>query len=677
MRAARTRMRRSVARLAVLVGLLTVILIGQAGPASAACEGDPPTPSHPYGLLGLSQLGAPDWSKVPATAPNPFTDPNTRLVDVYGYGYQWGTYDLGCGVDIARDPSAVMFTKMANLGWTLPVAAAALLSASRELASWGPFDFLDPLLSSIQSSIKTDLWQVWFPISLLVVGLTVLLKARSAAYAATAQMLGWVALVVAVSAFFLQYPARADHLIGDGMTKVVHTASAPFGAVDADEQLSREVLYPQWLEGELGTSDSPTAQKYGPDLLWATHYTWSEEKQLRADPSSKERIDKAKADKFVATAKAVKNSDPGAYAYLTGHRSESRITAVTLAALFAWALALFGIIGFLLLALAQLMVRVFVIGFPLAGLVGVHPRGQFVLMRMWGLFTSAVLNAVKFGIATALFSIAASGTLKAPINGVAKIAALILLTVVTLVVAHPMRAFKTMIPGADPYHSYLMGGLKRAASFAVTRSAVASGVEAGADATQPDEETASQPVARRASRSEEYTMPPLPAPPDRRPSAELTASPIRHTAAELPAGPSIFASEPASDFDRQRSADVRPNPTQDALLMPPVSAPRPAEVRAVPVAPASVPVPSLTPVATADTRPGRAPIEGPAPSAPARSTPDVDLSAPLYSTRIDPRLYTSSDVTHGELQLSDTQVDDDGREVHVIYRRDGLDAQPA
>ncbi len=671
--AASARVRRSVVRLAVLVGLLTVILIGQAGPASAACEGDPPTPSHPYGLLGLGQLGAPDWTKVPATAPNPFTDPNARLVDVYGYGYQWGTYDLGCGIDIARDPSAVMFTKIANLGWTLPVAAAALLSASRQLASWGPFDFLDPLLSSVQSSIKTDLWQVWFPISLLVVGLTVLVKARSAAYAATAQMLGMVALVVAVSAFFLQYPARADHLIGDGMTKIVHTASAPFGAVDADEQLSREVLYPQWLEGELGTTDSPTATKYGPDLLWATHYTWSEEKQLRADPGSKEKIDKAKADKFKATAKAVKNSDPGAYASLTGHRSESRVTSVMMASMFAWALALFGIIGFLLLALAQLMCRVFVIGFPLAGLVGVHPRGQFVLMRLWGLFTSAVLNAVKFGIATALFSIVATGTLKAPINGVAKMAALILLTVVALVVAHPMRAFKTMIPGADPYHSYVMGGLRRAASFAVTRSAVASGVEAAADAAQPDEEAASQPVGRRASRSEEDTMPPLPALPDRRQNMEVTSAPIRHAPAELPAGPSIFTAEPSSDYDRQRTADVRPNPTQDAIPMPPVSVPRSSEVHSVPVVAASAP--ALAPAARDTTR--RAPLDAPAPSAPTRSIPDADLSAPLYSTRVDPRLYASSDTTHGELPLADTQVDDDGREVHVIYHRDGRDAQPA
>jgi len=675
MAAGGARVRRSAVRLAVLLGLLTVILIGQAGPASAACEGDPPTPSHPYGLLGLGQLGAPDWSKVPATAPNPFTDPKTRLVDVYGYGYQWGTYDLGCGVDIARDPSAVMFTKVANLGWTLPVGAAALLSASRELASWGPFDFLDPLLSSIQSSIKTDLWQVWFPISLLVVGLTVLLKARSAAYAATAQMLGWVALVVAVSAFFLQYPARADHLIGDGMTKIVHTASAPFGAVDVDEQLSREVLYPQWLEGALGSSDSPTAQRYGPDLLWATHYTWSEEKQLRADPSAKRKIDQAKADKFVATAKAVKSSDPGAYGYLTGHRSEYRLTSVLMASLFAWALALFGIIGFLLLALAQLMCRVFVIGFPLAGLVGVHPRGQFVLMRLWGLFTSAVLNAVKFGIATALFSIAASGTLKAPINGLVKIAALIVLTVVALIVAHPLRSMKTMIPGADPYHSYIMGGLKRAASFAVTRSAVSSGVEAAADAAQPDTDSTSEPVTRRAARSEEYTMPPLPAPPARRPNVELTASPVRYAPAALPAGPSIFAGDPTAGYDRRSSADARPISTQEAIPIPTVGPPRRGEVPGVYVVPSATP--SLSPVAIAGGAHDHPAMNDQEPFASPRSTPDVDLSAPLYSTKVDPRLYASSDVTHGELPLADTQVDDDGREVHVIYHREGRDAQPA
>lgn len=169
-------------------------------------------------------------------------------------------------------------------------------------------------------------------------------------------------------------------------------------------------------------------------------------------------------------------------------------------------------------------------------------------------------------------------------------------------------------------------------------------------------------------------MPPLPAPPDRRQNAELTSAPIRHAPAELPAGPSIFTAEPSSDYDRQRTADVRPQATQDAIPMPPVSAPRPSEVHSVPLVTGSAP--ALTPVATADT-PSRAPLEGPAPSAPPRSTPDADLSAPLYSTRIDPRLYTASDTTHGELPLADTQVDDDGREVHVIYHRDGLDAQPA
>ena len=152
-------------------------------------------------------------------------------------------------------------------------------------------------------------------------------------------------------------------------------------------------------------------------------------------------------------------------------------------------------------------------------------------------------------------------------------------------------------------------------------------------------------------------MPPLPAMPDRRAGAEVTSAPIRYAPAELPVGPSIFAAEPTADYDRQRAEDVRSNPSEDAITMPTVNSPRPADLRAVPLT-AAAPAP-------------------PTPSAPPRTAPEADLSAPLYSTRIDPRLYASSGTTHGELPLADTQVDDEGREVHVIYHRDGRDAQPA
>ena len=179
--------RRSLGLIVALLLLSGLMVVSLAAPASAACEGDPPTPSHPYGLLGLGMVGAPDWDQVPDTAPDPFADKSARLVDVYGYGYQWGTYDLGCGADVARDPLAVLDTQIGNLGWVVPTTAGVFVSSLQDLAVMGPFDFLDPLIGSIQTSIRDRLWTTWFPVALIIGGLGVLFRARRAEYSATAR----------------------------------------------------------------------------------------------------------------------------------------------------------------------------------------------------------------------------------------------------------------------------------------------------------------------------------------------------------------------------------------------------------------------------------------------------------------------------------------------------------
>jgi hypothetical protein len=676
--------RRSAGLIVALLLLSGFMVVGLAAPASAACEGDPPTPSHPYGLLGLGMIGAPDWSQVPDTAPDPFADKGVRLVDVYGYGYQWGTYDLGCGADVARDPFAVLDTQVGNLGWVVPTTAGVLVSSLRHLAVMGPFDFLDPLIGSVQTSIRDRLWTTWFPVALIVAGLVVLSRARRADYSATARTLGWVGLILAVSALFLQAPTTVDRGISDGMTKVVQTASAPFGTTSIDEQIAREVLYPQWLQGELGAMSGPTAANFGPKLLAATHYTWTDEKQMAADPGARARINRAKATQFRDLADQLKDQDPAAYSHLTGKQGESRLTAVLFAGLTTIGLALFVILGFVVLALAQLVARVFVIGFPLAGLIAVaHPRGQFAVMQLWSLFTAAFLAAVKFAVVTGLYTLFAAGVMRAPIGGLAQLGALLLLTILGLMFAKPFRSFKTIVPGLDPRHSYTMGALRRLTTFGGTEVAVARGVESGIEST-----TGPRPAVQPRTRAEEESLAPLPRVAWRGSTwvSQTTASAAtaRSPAADLrrPVWYSESAPAPSSSTSAPASAPVVPAPpvVVTPVVLPAASRNGHTRMRSDPSPPQEVATgsgadttrngvagPTAAAVGTAIAGTALVGVPRPALHATTSTSGAERVAEPIYAR---PASHVSESVTApGELVLADKQVDPEGREVFVIYHR--------
>jgi hypothetical protein len=656
------------------------MVVGLATPASAACEGDPPTPSHPYGLLGLGMIGAPDWNQVPDRAADPFADNDVRLVDVYGYGYQWGTYDLGCGADVARDPFAVLDTQIGNLGWVVPTTAGVLVSSLQQLAVMGPFDFLDPLIGSVQTTVRDRLWTTWFPVALILAGLVVLFRARRAEYSATARTLGWVGLILAVSALFLQAPMAVDRGISNGMTKVVETASAPFGTTSIDEQITRDVLYPQWLQGELGTTTGPTAETFGPRLLAATHYTWSDEKQMAADPGARARINRAKATQFRDLAEQLKDQDPAAYSHLTGQQGESRLTAVMFAGLSTLGLALFVILGFVVLALAQLVARVFIIAFPLAGLVAVaHPRGQFAVMQLWSLFTAAFLAAVKFAVVTGLYTLLAAGVMRAPIGGLAKLGALMLLMIIGLMFAKPFRSFKTLVPGLDPKHSYTMGALRRVTSFAATEAAVSRGVETGVE-TAASPRSAMPPKVR----SEEESLPPMPAAwraGSVREQATAQGRAARAQGADVRSpiwlatdGPAVapaFAGAPGPAVFAQPPAVVI---TPVVLPTAPGSNGHAPARSAVPSHRQAAAPPDPVPVANALVRSpvaangaSLASLGGPSAKGSTSSTSAERVAEPVYAR---PASHVSESVTApGDMVLADKQVDVDGREVFVIYHR--------
>jgi hypothetical protein len=344
---------------------------------------------------------------------------------------------------------------------------------------------------------------------------------------------------------------------------------------------------------------------------------------------------------------------------------------------------LFVILGFVVLALAQLVARIFIIAFPLAGLVAVaHPRGQFAVMQLWSLFTAAFLAAVKFAVVTGLYTLLAAGVMRAPIGGLAKLGALLLLMILGLMFAKPFRSFKTLVPGLDPRHSYTVGALRRITSFAATEVAVTRGVEAGVETTT-NARRATQPIVR----AEEESLPPLPSVALRggtfQGHATAGAQTTRAPAADL-RRPVWFAADSALPSPSPTVAPTSPTTagSPPAVVVTPVVLPAPASARnghapvqseaparqAATAANDPVPVGSAvvrSPIAANGT--SLAGLAGPAARGSTAARSAGQVAEPVYAR---PASHASESMTApGEMILADKQVDAEGREVFVIYHR--------
>jgi hypothetical protein len=508
--AAGTRHRKWLVRMLAGMFVIAGTVVLQAGPAAAICEGDAPAPTAPDGTIAGWLTTDPDMNKVPDQAPDPFKDPKVPFTDVYGYGSHWGTYDLGCGSDTLNDPGGVMFTKLGNLFIESAKIPAVAASSVKGFVTGNPFDWMNSTLTQLNLDVDTKVWRVWFPVSVMALGCWFVWRAKRADFAETSRLVGITLLLTTVSVFFLQYPARANDMFDKVIGAAVNAAASPFSSGRIDEQINRQVLYPAWLKGELGSSDSGTATKYGPGLYESTHYSWSDVKAIQAAGENSEKkqkeINKAKSDRFKALAEEIKKNDPEAYQHLTGRAGETRFGAAIFAGLFSWPAGLYFLFAMLMVAMALLMTRGFVIGAPLVAIVAIHPKGWTAMQQLFGLFTSALFNAAKFTFAGALYAILTASLLNAPTNALMKLFFLIVVTTAAFVLTKPFRAMKTIIPGMDPNHSYLGGMVKRALNYATTRKATRDGVnDASKDEAKREQEQKEERVAH-----EEETLDPIP-----------------------------------------------------------------------------------------------------------------------------------------------------------------------
>ncbi len=466
----------------VLLGLLTLVIMGVVAIAvpdtASALPGVPdcksaPTPEVPgRGVVGFFEAGP---AKAPAPA-DPFAPgAQTSIHDQYGYaGLRFNTYDLGCGPEITRAPDATVGTTMANWIMTFPKALVAATGALLNTAYHPTFlNVFDPLVSSVVDTLRRTVFDQWAALVVVAIGFLIIWRARRASLASSTSAIGWALLVMLIATVLFRWPVEAgraaDRSVQMTLSAVTgglnghRTDGQASAGVEATSELHEALLYKAWLGGTFGDDNSVVARKYGPKVFDGQALTWSQAQTLNKDPGQGQQIINAKQHEFESAASAVKSEDPDAYEYLVGRRSDTRVGYAVLAAVASICAVPFLIVSALLVIGALVIVRFGVMLFPAFATLGMFPTMRHLIIGIGNTMAAAVINAVIFGIGSAVM-VKAMGVILDPSTGLPAwldIVLILLLTIVMWVALSPFRRLTRMVsPGHDPFRE-ATGGVGR------------------------------------------------------------------------------------------------------------------------------------------------------------------------------------------------------------------------
>jgi len=560
--------RRLLVALALGVGLLLV------APSSASAFGDckeAPTPEVPgRGLSGFF-LDAPD--RLPP-AQDPFAPGSTTTIyEQYGYaGLRWNTYDLGCGTDVARSPDAVVGTAMSNWAMNLPISFAALTSSVTGAAFEPTFlGIFDPVISHVSGTLYQRLFSPWMPVVLVVVGLLILVRSRRSNLASTAAAVGWAVVVLLLAVVLFRWPVVAGHFADQTITSTVGGVAGGLNgnaegtppAVAASSSVHESIFYQNWLAGEFGDADSPTARKYGPALFKAQALTWREAAILEQDPERGQQIIEQKQEQFEDIAARVQEEDPAAYEYLTGHQSDTRVGYAILGTVATFLALPFLLVSALLLIGSFLVVRLAVMMFPAFATLGLFPPARGIVINTGRVVGAALVNAVVFGVGAAV-TVLGIGLILNPQSRLPGWLALVLMPVFSFVMWFALKPFRRLTAmtgsGVNPFgeaagafgsQSRRVGrltkraGVMAAAGFAgnaAAAKAVPHGRDDSASAAEPAAAGTAVPDRVEAQPALTPSAPAAVPPPAGSPAAVTAAA--THEPRQIPAPPAPGPQEP-------------------------------------------------------------------------------------------------------------------------------------
>ncbi|KRF28418.1 MFS transporter [Phycicoccus sp. Soil802] len=454
-----------VCRMLAIGAILAGVCVGVAGAASATptipgvpdCK-DAPTAQLPgSGITGFLDEGP----KTPPEPRDPFADhPSTSVYEQYGYaGLGWHTYDLGCGGGL-RDVDASIDTATGNfLISTATWGAAATNGLHNKVAH--PEEYMAPLddvVAGVTQRLHDSIWSPWGATALVGVGALLLFYSMSGRLSSVTSAAAWALLVTAIVAGIGQYPTRVATFFDSTVTSSVSAISSgvsgltnlPASSDPARAQgalVVDRVLYDNWLRGELGSTDSPAAKKWGPDLFKASAFTWAEARQAEQDPDAGKRIAEKKAENWKKTAAEIEKQDPVAYGYLQGKAGGRAGTGVMVALGSTFSL-LFRLAADIFLFAGLVMLRFLVMLFPAIAVVGVMAPMASIVRRVFSMGGAAVVNVVAFSAGSAVHATIISAVLSRATTtgmGVLGIVLCMVATVAAFIVLFPLLSFTNIL----------------------------------------------------------------------------------------------------------------------------------------------------------------------------------------------------------------------------------------
>lgn len=435
-----------------------VVVTGGARTAAAVPAAGPPSPVAPgqskpacLHILSIPTLcfgpgpaatgpGAP-VPAIPGSGMSGMLDPTPAGGDtkygVQGYaGLHWPTYN---SPSFVKSPSAAINAGIEDgIGNRLYGGAVDIVALGNGLhRQVDPPRFLsafDPLVSRGSSALVHDLWIPFAGLAVTGVGLTMLFHTFRRDHASVTRSAWWAAAVMALVAWVLVAPLTLGR-VGDGVVSSVD--DSVYSQVDGSQAstpaaagslMFNEVLFPLWERGELGSSDSETATKYGPALLQANGYTWAEtggNGQKTPSAATTARLQ----NEFQVVAEHINKTDPAAYAHMDG-TANGRISTGFMAIIAALVTTGFRVAADVLAVTAYLLVRLAVILIAPIALISVNRRFAGPLIDLLTLVGVVILGALAFAIAAAV-DVLAAGILLSPTSKLAWWFGLLLLVAAT------------------------------------------------------------------------------------------------------------------------------------------------------------------------------------------------------------------------------------------------------
>ncbi|HEX5496962.1 MAG TPA: hypothetical protein VFX70_20560 [Mycobacteriales bacterium] len=450
-RRAQTPRSRLLARIGSFVAVCMLVVLVPAAPAFAGACTIAPTPEAPG--QGVAGFFLPKPNPVPP-AEDPFAPgAKTTPFEQFGLaGLSWYLYDPGCGGAV-RDPSGSI-SSWAGRTLFIPAKAGVASVVAVSGAALHPtfLNAFDPLLKNLTDALHKAIFTPLAPLAVMLTGLLLLARSTRQRVSESTTAVGWAVLVMVVAAALFAYPLKAGHAadraIGGAVGVVSRglTSSNKPPAQQVADEMYNAFLYRMWLTGEFCDPDSNAARKFGPDILRAQAFNWSEAQQA-ARQGSGPLVLTHKA-LFDQTAGKVQSTDPVAYECLAGH-SSAPLEASILGDLGILIMAPFLLMGGLILIAAYIIIRFAVILGPALLTAGAFFPLRGVVQAAVRVVTAALINSVVFTICT-LFVIRVDTTVLDPATALPAWLRLVLLGVVTVVMWYLTRPFRKLTAMVTP-----------------------------------------------------------------------------------------------------------------------------------------------------------------------------------------------------------------------------------